>query len=294
MNEIATATLDYAARPTEADAIIEAARLGVELTELELGDIYAAPQADGSVRVIDLATDECRKRLGLAPIRKTGVVALSEPTSFAHYVKAHAVETCTHLYADRDAGRIVAVLNDHPIDPGADDVEGGWGDHRAVLTLRQTPAWKAWLGASGRMVDQLAFAEFLEDRALDVITPDHAVLLEVVTSIEGTKGVAYKSGTRLESGEVKFRYEETITAKAGQAGELTIPTRIELGISPYEGMDPYKVTARFRYRIDGSGGLQLGVVLDRPEDVLRSAFGDVTGIIELATDQIVLHGTPAS
>lgn len=277
---------------TEAAHIIEAARLGVEPVELELGAIYGSVQADGSVKVIDLATDDHRKRLGKMPVRKTGHANLTEPTSFAHYVKAHAETGCTELFADRDAGRIVAVLNGH--NRGLDIMDewkAGWGDHRATLTLRQTPGWAAWTQASGKLVDQIQFAEFLEDRAADVVDPDAARLLEIATSIEATTSAAMKSASRLDNGEVKLRYEETIDARAGQAGDLTIPSRIELALSPYEGMDPYKVTARFRYRLN-NGSLRLGIVIDRPEDILRAAFGDVTGLIETTTSQVVLHGTP--
>lgn len=270
-------------------AIIEAARLSTEGTELTLGKLYAVPQADGSIRVIDLATDDHRKRLGQEPVRKTGHVQLTEAPSFSYYVNDHKIDRETTLWANRDSGTVIAVLNDHV----KDDVEAGWGDHRATLTLRQTPAWKAWISVSGKFLSQAEFAELLEDRAGDVVTPDHATFLEVASSIEGTKDVAFKSAARDDNGEIQFRYEETITARAGQAGNLSIPSRIELALSPYEGQDPFKVTARFRHRlVDGT--IRLGVVLDRPEDVLRTAFSAVAVEIETATGLSVRHGTPAA
>lgn len=274
----------------DTDAIIEAARLGVELTDLTLGNLYAAPQADGSIRVIDLATDDHRKRLGQEPTRKTGTVALTEAPSFSHYLNDHKDDAATTLWADRDAGRIVAVLNDHV----RENDEAGWGDHRATLTLRKTKAWQAWTQASGEFLNQATFAELLEDRSGDVVTPDHATLLEIAQSIEGTKDASFKSAGRDDNGEIKFRYEETVSARAGQAGQLSIPSRIELGIAPFEGMDPYKVSARFRYRVTGQGSILLGVVLDRPEDVLEAAFRAVAVDIETATGLSVMHGTPAS
>jgi uncharacterized protein YfdQ (DUF2303 family) len=273
----------------ETDSIIEAARLSTEATEATIGTVYLVPQANGDVKVIDLATDDYRKRMGREPVRKSGTVKVSEAPSFSHYVNDHKDADATSLWADRDAGRIIAVLNGHV----KDQDEAGWGDHRSVLDLRKSPAWLAWTAASGKMIPQAEFAEFLEDRAGDVVTPDHATLLEVATSIEGTKRAAYKSGVRLDNGEIQFRYEETVAAKAGQRGDLTIPSQIELGISPFDGMDPYKVSARFRYRIGDDLVLLLGVVLDRPEDVLRSAFSQVLQEVELATDLPVLHGTPA-
>lgn len=272
---------------TEADAVAEAARLAAEPRTLEALKVHALPTTTG-IHIVDLDTDAHRKREGVPPMRKTGTVALSEHGSFAAYVSAHALDAVTTLWADRDHGRVIAVLNDHEASP---DGEAGWGDHRATLTLRETPSWQAWCGASGKLTPQAAFAEFLEDHAGDVVDPDHARLLEVASSIEATKDVAHKSAVRLDNGEVKVRYEETIEARAGQAGDLTIPTRIELALSPYEGMDPYRVTARFRYRLR-DGAMSLGVVLDRPEDVLRAAFADVLDAIEAETGIKPLHGNP--
>lgn len=281
------------AERNEMDAVIEAARLSTEATEAAVGAVYLAPQANGTTQVIDLGTDDYRKRLGLNPSRKTGSFAVTEHPSFSRYVNDHKVSDTTTLWADRDAGKIVAVINGHSSDEEvADGCAAGWADHRVTLSLRQTPAWKAWTQASGKMFSQVEFSEFLEDRAGDVVTPDHAVLLEVASSIEGAKGATYKSGVRLDNGEVQFRYEETVTAKAGQAGDLTIPSRIELGIAPFEGMDRYRITARFRYRIN-DGTLRLGIVLDRPEDSLRQAFSEVCTAVETETDLPVLHGTPA-
>lgn len=272
---------------TETDAVAEVARLAVEPQPLDTLTTYAVPTATG-VQVIDLDSDDHRRREGANPRRKTGSVALTEHASFSTYVQGHGLPGATTLWADRDQGRIVAVINDH----GTHDLddEPDWRDHRATLTLRLTPAWKAWTAASGQFIDQAAFAEFLEDRALDVVEPDAAHLLEVATSIEATKNAAHKNAVRLDSGEVRVRYEETIEARAGQAGELTIPSRVELALSPYEGMAPYRVTARLRYRL-GNGQLRLGVVLDRPEDVVRAAFADVLGAVQEATGFTVLHGS---
>lgn len=277
---------------TEADAIIEAARTSADPAILQPLSTYAVATPNG-VQVIDLDTDEHRRRRKDNPRRKTGTRKFTEHPSFVLYVTQHTVDNVSTIWADRDAGQMVAVLNDHAnISSGYDDdFSAGWGDHRAVLTLRQTPAWKAWTKASGDLVSQTTFAEFLEDRAADVVDPDAARLLEVATSIEATKSAAMKSATRLDNGEVKVRYEETIEARAGQAGDLTIPTRIELALSPYEGMDPYKVTARLRYRI-GNGELKIGVVLDRPEDIIRAAFGDVVDRVADGTGLAVFHGQP--
>lgn len=284
-------TVEIDGPSTGVEAIIAAARAGQAVEELDLGSVYARQRSDGGVDVIDLTgdahlaqLDAIDRRVGIAPSRKKGRVDLTEVASLATYVNSHKGMAST-LWADRDQGRITAVLNDHGTEPD-------WRDHRAVLTLRQTPAWKAWTAVSGRQLPQAEFADFLEDHLPDIVDPEGAVLLEVATSIQGSVGAAMKSAIRTDSGEVKIRYEETVEATAGRAGDLTIPTRITLALTPWEGVDPYKVTARLRWRV-ANGSLTLGVILDQPEDVLRAAFANLVEVLEAETDLHVLHGSPA-
>lgn len=285
----------------DVDALLEAGRLTVGPTDLELGEVYAFPASDGSTTVVDLTSsghlaqlDALAKRNGDAPARKTGSVMLTEAASFSLYVNGHAEGPATSLWGDRDAGRIVAVLNGHEADQsdaGTGGGEAGWGDHRATLALQFTKDWKAWIDASGKLIDQGQFANFVEDHLVNIVEPDAAELLEVVTSIQATVGAAMKSAIRLDTGEVRVAYEETVEAAAGKAGQLTIPTRVTLALTPFEGGEPYRVEARFRYRLN-NGNLLLGVVLDRVDDVLRAAFADIVGGVEEETGMTVLYGTP--
>lgn len=289
-------TVETLPRESGVDSIIAAARAGQAVQELDLGSVYARQRADGGVDVLDLAQtghlaqiESLRRHNGEPPVRKTGQVILTEAVSFAAYVNDHKVEAHTEVWADRDHGRLVAVLNGH----ARRDRAAGWGDHRATLALRFTPAWKAWTAINGRQLPQAEFADFLEDNLPDVVEPDGAALLEVATSIQATVGAVVKSAIRTDNGEVQVRYEEQVEGKAGRAGDLTIPTRIALRLTPFEGGEPYRVEARLRWRA-GNGSLTLGVVLDRPDDVVRAAFGDLVELVEAETDLVVLHGTPSS
>jgi hypothetical protein len=65
-------------------------------------------------------------------------------------------------------------------------------------------------------------------------------------------------------------------------------------VQPFEGASAFRMTARLRYRIS-AGGLRIGYKLDRPEDVLREAFDDVTQVVRtnLAEGVPVFDGSPA-
>ncbi len=274
----------------EAQVIVDQARLAAEAKLLSPLKVWAVATASG-VQIIDLDTDEHRRRHGQPPFIKSGVFTFSEHDSFTAYVNLHEQSGRTTLYANREAGTIEAVLDDHAGGDVSQDLAAvaGWGRHRARLTLTPTTAWLAWTAISGQPLPQLGFAEFLEDHAADIREPQAAQLLEIATTISATSGAVIKAARRLDNGQVQFAYEETIEARAGQAGTLQIPQRIVLGLSPYEGMDPFRVEARFRYRLN-SGALRFTVLLDRPDEIQRAAFSQVLTKVAEGVDLAILHG----
>jgi len=225
------------------------------------------------------------------PERIEQTITLHTAAAFIAYFKRFGVDNSVTI-VDLEHARYTAIFDYHDMD-GLDPVPA-WCQHRAVYQCPQTPEWKLWLSHNGKAMTQTEFALFIEQNVDDIRTPPGAQMLEIVTTLKAKTKVEFSKAIRLADGNNELTYNEVIDGKAGASGQLRIPEEITLGIVPFQGGEAYAVQAKFRYRIDGSGGLQLGVVLDRPEDVLRSAFGDVTGIIELTTNQIVLHGTPAS
>lgn len=71
---------------TEAEAIIQAARLGAEPCTLDLGGYHVVPTADGNVKAFDLTGDQYRDQ----PSRKTGTVTVTDVPSFLAFYSKHA------------------------------------------------------------------------------------------------------------------------------------------------------------------------------------------------------------
>jgi uncharacterized protein YfdQ (DUF2303 family) len=247
---------------------------------LELGKVHAFHTPVG-VQKFDLTGPE---HTGVPP-RKSGTTTVRDSASFTEYFGKHADDN-TEVYSDAERLTVTAVLDAHTA------TEARWSGHRLTLALRQTEAWKQWLALDGKLQGQEAFAEFLEDHLPELLEPSAATMLEIAQSIQGVAKAEFQSGTRLQSGERKLAYVETVTAKAGQKGELVIPETFTVGIVPFEGSDGYQLTARLRYRING-GPLQLGYKLERPTDILRTAFADVVGAIGEQISVPILNGTPA-
>lgn len=275
-----------AAPDTEAAAIANIAVQGVVPKDADPGRLYAVPDGYGGVKVID--TDDYAE----SPRRATAARKATDAASFVRYVDRHGTPA-TEVYAHQLSASVVAVIDSHR---GAFD-DAGWQKHTLTLALEHTKAWTAWtdrdLGSNPRgWFDQQEFAEFIEDRALDVVEPNHADLIDAATRFEATKNVEFGQVTRLDTGEVQFEYKETVKAKEGQKGALAFPKELKLALRPYVGGPIYYVFANLRYRV-GADGLRLGFALVRPEVILENAFADiVTEIRDGRTDKPTEGGDP--
>lgn len=269
---------------TEAQAIIEAARMGTEPCSLTLGLYHIVPTANGDVRTFDLTGDQYRDQ----PARKTGTVTVTDVPSFLAVYGKHASEDA-EVYADRNRGTITAILNAHTGHGG----EPQWQDHRVVLQLKHTDAFNAWTAVNGKLMSQNAFAEFIEDRRADIIEPAAAAMLELAQTFQATTKVDFKSSSILKSGQRQLSYVESIDATAGQRGSMAVPDTMTLAVAVWEGATVADVlTARLRFRIT-DGRLQLAVILDQLTDVVRAAFEGVIGEVQAGIKVPVLRGTPS-
>lgn len=224
------------------------------------------------------------------PRWKEGTVRPATIQSFIRYVKAHQEES-TAVWVDADAGSFVAVIDDHQagVDTAAFGL-AGWGDHRAILTLKQHPDLVHWLSRDGKLLSQLDFAEHIEQGVHNVVTPSAADLLEVAQTLHGTRNVDWKAGQRIADGQIQFRYEEQVQGRAGTTGELEIPREFTLAIPPFVGMDAAPFTANFRWRLN-DGHVSLGYRLVRPDVVLRHAVDSLVTDVEDALDLEAFMGT---
>lgn len=261
-------------------AIIDTATRAVPPAELEPGKIYAF-HTPGGVHRVDLTGPEYREY----PARKTGTTTVRDAGSFITFWDKHS-DKQSEVYADADRLSVTAVL-----DANAENT-ARWGGHRLVLSLRETDAWKQWVTNDGKLIDQETFAGFIEDHLPEILEPAAAEMLEIAQSISGTVKAEFASGVRLATGQRQLQYTETVTAKAGQKGTLVIPEVFTVGLVPFEGSDGYRLTARLRYKIEGSS-LLIGYKLDRPADVRRKAFEDVVTTIDEGIETPILNGTPA-
>lgn len=258
---------------TDVAAALDAAQPSVEVIEID-GDLHVIATAPGaSAQTIHL------ERYRSEPSRPRGTVRAVTAAGFVTAVETRGKTGV--LYADPDACKLVAVLND-----------GGWRDDRVDLDLRPTPEWALWTGHQG-LTSQEKFAAVIEEGAEEIVTPSPVSMLELAQTFHASTSAKFKQAGRLVDGRTQFTYEEEVDAKAGEGGALAIPAEFTLGLRPFFGADRIEVKARLRYRLS-RGDLQIGYFLHRADDVRRAAFEEVTASVGSALGLPLVAGSPAS
>lgn len=181
--------------------------------------------------------------------------------SFAEYVSRFGID-CMMLTASSDKAQMYAVIDYHE-----GDGLPRHGTHKATYTARQTDKIKAWLSMCSKPLGQIEFGLFLEERAIDVIQPTAADIMEMVMQFEATKKVEFKSSTRLADGSRQFSYVEDNQTRGG----MTLPDKIIIRAPIYQGMEPQDITFLLRYRIN-DGSLKFVIEMHDKDEVLREAF----------------------
>jgi uncharacterized protein YfdQ (DUF2303 family) len=209
-----------------------------------------------------------------APHRKTGLVRVFDTASFLNV-----------LADNRDAGEAVVYVDSNQKEPAISAVMNGhnaggpgWGDYVVTLDFIKTPAWVRWTGIDGKMLDQQAFCEFLEDNAADVVQPSGAALLELLTKLEITASGGLKSKIDLHSGVVQFAVNTDHIAKVG-AEAVSVPQKFGLALAPFQCGKVWAVPARFRYRAR-EGAVTMGLKLEEIDRLVEAIVADMVATIE--------------
>lgn len=202
----------------------------------------------------------------VAPNRVIANNTFVSAASFSAYLSRH-YEDRMFLTASADRAELVAIIDYHQprfSDPYA---KAGFCDHKAKFKARRSDKLKAWLAMTGKPLTQIEFGLFLEERAVDVIKPDAASVMEMVMKFEATKKVDFKSSQRLSDGSRQFTYVEDNQARGG----ITLPDRLTIFVPVYQGMEPQPIEFLLRYRIQDAA-LRFVIEMHDKQEVLDEAF----------------------
>ena len=164
--------------------------------------------------------------------------------------------------SDVDAATIRVMIDYHSVTDGPSHA-----DHQATFDAVFTPEYKAWRDKDGVWQKQVTAGLFLEERSRDVVEPDSASIMDMVMQFDALKKVTFRQSTRLHDGQRQFTYNEENEVR----GNVTLPERITLLVSVFEGQEPDRVPVRVRYRIE-DGSLLFAFEIHERKRVEQLAF----------------------
>lgn len=212
--------------------------------------------------------------------------------SFCEYVREFKLKG-TQVFLNAITGAAKAVIDFHEAATTTlGEPTARWCDHTAEYQPLLSEEWKRWNAKNNQGFEQRAFALFLEDNAIDIVSPPAAEVLDVARTLTAKSMVHFKKGIRLDNGTEQLTYEEIVDAKAGQKGELEIPARFELGIPVFEGRPARHVEARLRYAIR-EGTVMFHYVLVRPHKIFQTEIDAISADITAGTEIPPLYGVDA-
>lgn len=241
-----------------------------------------------------------------APERRKGSTQLADIDSFCAFVNRQKGDA-TVIYATPGEHPSLTCVFDH--DPAGPE-GAGWAQHRATYTFPLSAQWAAWRKAHGEAVSQSAFAQFIEEHAIDLIErPDPApvpcIALDVVDRMglalaapsevmKASRGLRVRAEVNvseavvIESGETEVSFVEKHSGAGGE--KLTVPSAFLIGIPVFRDEPLDVVLVRLRYRRQDQR-IVWTPSLHAPDEILSAAFKSALDRVREATGVPVFLGS---
>lgn len=209
------------------------------------------------------------------PLRIKAEVHTTEVPAFCAYVNRYKTENSI-VFLRRDQAELNAVLDYHgPNDPMH-------CEHEIKLRLKRDREWNAWASIFNKGLNQLQFAEFIEDYMPNFITPTGAAMLEMALKLKIDQKAQYTSARNLANGDTTLVYSVENTTR-----EMTIPNEIQIAVPVFYGSEPSTLRARLRYRLS-EGMVQFTVKPNRDDLVYDKALEDAIAEVMADTQLLVI------
>lgn len=227
----------------------------------------------------------------LPPRRIERKVTLQEVESFCAYVNRFK-EDDTLIFCNVDDGcAFNAILDYHAAAP---DLKPKFCRHMASYVALETPEWVVLQEKEKQEMNQVAFAEFIEENAKMFRLPNGADLLELAKSLHGHRNARFQQTVRLDNGANSVSFEEDIVIKSQnttKAGAYELPGIIKVGAAVYVGGEVFEISCRLKTRIQNRE-LTLFYEIVGYAALVRESTLALVKQVEKVTGILPLLGTP--
>jgi len=245
------------------------------------------------------------------PRDRRGTAKFTELDSLiAHVNRFKGPESVVFANDSRESPALTAVIDYHA---AGNIAAPGFGRHRSTFHFPLSDEWQAWLKSDKQVMSMTDFAQFLEDRVIDVLhmipgedeisedlqkyidalgggaviaTPSR--LFELSRSLYIHETSVVREVTKLSSGEGQLVFQTDHTDEYGQP--LKIPGLFLIAIPVFRRGPLYRIAARLRYR--KQGGVVFWYELWRLDRTFDHAFEEVLQRVAAETELPVLRGSP--
>lgn len=199
--------------------------------------------------------------------------------SFIEYFTRYKSEQSSIFY--NEDGQFTGYLDWHP----SAEVPS-FKRHVITYNAKKTADLKKWIENNNKQMDQEDFSYFIEDTLKDFDEPGGAKMHEIASTLKATIGAEFEQSIKVENGQYRMAWKETIEGRAGVNGAIPVPNEFTIIISAFGPDKLYKLGAWLRYRPSKSG-VRMWYTLKNPQIVIDTAIAD-----NLAAVKDKLPGTP--
>lgn len=283
--------------------------------------VFAAPSGT-NLHSLKKFVDE----FSVKPDRRVGTDTVQDLESLVEWIKRHA-DDGTVIFCDttRTAPKMLSIVDYHL--PVERDEEGGlsgdatarFGKFRALYEFPLSVQWRAWRAVDGQPMGQADFANFLEDRVLDLIAPDGSTdgegndisklppqVAQLLAALGGrcalpqdiitlSKGLDVTANSRtvtrvnVDTGEGALMFESNHVGADKQ--KISVPKLFMIAIPIFERSPfHYRIPVRIRYRLEG--GIKWTFTMFGADDVIDQAIREAAEHVKEGTAATLFYGVP--
>lgn len=159
----------------------------------------------------------------------------------------HAAETTVWVLHNPETSSlsITGRLNDHSA------TDAGWADHTINYTPALSVEWKRWTKHNGQVMNQLEFANFLEDNLADIHPgdvqgmPTAGDMLQMALAFEAVQDMRVKSHARTQDGGIKLEFADQ--ADDTTAKKMEAFARFRIAVPVFYGGARFPLVAKLRF-----------------------------------------------